>query len=114
MHHEKRILLKLKECFNKSLIISLSLLFLIWRVVPNGWFLSVIDEPEVWSGSTNARADQGYNSHGEDIGNTNGDSHEAPLMAPTLPPPPLMTHVEMMAEMLAARLESVRVLEMIA
>ena len=65
-------------------------------------------------GSTSAGADQGDNGRGEDIGNTNGDSHEAPLLAPLLPPPPLMTHAEMMAEMLAARRESARVLEMIA
>ena len=63
-------------------------------------------------GSTSTRADQGDN--GEDISNTNGDSHEAPLLAPPLPPPPLMTHVEMMAEMLATRRESARALEMLA
>ena len=65
-------------------------------------------------GSTSAGADQGDNSCGEDVGNTNGDSHEAPLLDPPLPPPPLMTHVEMMVEMLAARCESVRALEMLA
>ena len=65
-------------------------------------------------GSTSAGIDQGDNSHNEDIGNTNGDSHEAPLLAPPLPPPPLMTHVEMMAEMLAARRESAHALEMLA
>ena len=66
-------------------------------------------------GSTSAGADQGDNGRGEDIGNTNGDSHEAPLLAPPPPPPPpLMTHAEMMAEMLAARHESAHALEMLA
>ena len=65
-------------------------------------------------GSTSAGADQGDNGCGEDNGNTNGDSHKAPLLAPPPPPPPLMTHVEMMAEMLAARCESARALEMLA
>ena len=66
-------------------------------------------------GSTSAGADQGDNGHGEDNGNTNGDSHEAPLLAPPPPPPPpLMTHVEMMAEMLAARRELAHALEMLA
>ena len=67
-------------------------------------------------GSTSARADQGDNGHGEDNGNTNGDSHEAPLLAPPppLPQPPSMTHVEMMVDMLAARHESAHALEMLA
>ena len=66
-------------------------------------------------GSTSASADQGDNGRGEDNGNTNGDSHEAPLLAPPpLPPPPLMTHAEMMVEMLASRRESARALEMLA
>ena len=66
-------------------------------------------------GSTSAGADQGDNGRGEDNGNTNGDSHEAPLLAPpSPPPPPLMTHAEMMAEMLAARRESACALEMLA
>ena len=66
-------------------------------------------------GSTSPGADQGDNGHGEDNGNTNGDSHEALLLAPPPPPPPpLMTHVEMMAEMLAARRESTRALVMLA
>ena len=60
-------------------------------------------------GSTSARVDQGDNGHSEDNGNTNGDSHEAPLLAP-LPPPPPMTH----AEMMAAQRESARALEMLA
>ena len=66
-------------------------------------------------GSTSARVDQGDNDRGEDNGHTNGDSHEAPLLAPPpLPPPPSMTHAEMMVEMLAARRESTRALEMLA
>ena len=68
-------------------------------------------------GSTSARADQGENGHGKDNG-TNGDSHEAPLLAPPLPPPlpppPLMTHAEMMVEMLAAHRESARAMELLA
>ena len=41
-------------------------------------------------------------------------SHEAPLVAPPLPPPPPMTHAEMMAEILAARHESARAMELLA
>ena len=45
----------------------------------------------------------------------NGESHEAPLLAPPPPPPPpLMTHVEMMAKMLAARHESAHAMELLA
>jgi len=54
--------------------------------------------------------------HGE-IGcdNANGESHEAPLLAPPPPPPPPpMTPAEMMAEMLVARREIARALEMMA
>ena len=59
--------------------------------------------------------DQGDNGHGEDNGHTNRDSQEAPLLAPPPPPPPPpMIHAEMMAEMLAARCESARALEMLA
>ena len=66
-------------------------------------------------GSTSTGVDQGYNGRSEDHDNTNGDSHEAPLLAPPLPPPPPpMTYAEMMAEMLAARRESARALEMLA
>ena len=65
-------------------------------------------------GSTSTRADPGDNGRGEGIGNNNGESHEALLLAPPLPPPPPMTHAEMMAEMLAARRESARALEMLA
>ena len=66
-------------------------------------------------GSTSARADQGDNGRSEDNGNTNRDSHEAPLLAPPPPPPPpSMTHAEMMAVMLTARRESACALEMLA
>ena len=66
-------------------------------------------------GSTSARVDQGDNGRSEDNGHTNGDSHETPLLAPPPPSPtPPMTHMEMMAEMLAARCESARALEMFA
>ena len=65
-------------------------------------------------GSTSARVHQGDNGRGEDNGNTNGDSHEAPHLAPPPPPPPPMTHAEMMVEMLAAQHESARALEMLA
>ena len=73
------------------------------------------DEPEVWSREYQRGANLGDNCRGEGIGNANGESHEAPLLAP--PPPPLlppMTHAEMMAEMLAAHRESVRAMELLA
>ena len=55
--------------------------------------------------------DQGENGRGDDHGNANGESHEAPLLGPPPPPsPPLMTHVEM----LAAHRESACALEMLA
>jgi len=66
-------------------------------------------------GSTSAGADPGDNSRGEGIGNNNGESHEAPLLDPPPPPsPPPMTHVEMIAEMLAARRESAHAKELLA
>ena len=66
-------------------------------------------------GSTSAGANLGDNGRGEGIGNTNGESHEAPLLAPpSPPPPPPITHAEMIAEMLAAWRESARALEMLA
>ena len=66
-------------------------------------------------GSTSAGVDPSDNGHGEGIGNINEESHEAPLLAPPpSPPPPPMTHAEMMAEMLAARREFARALEMLA
>ena len=55
---------------------------------------------------------QGESGHGNENGN--GESHEAPLLAPPSPLPPPMTHAEMMAEMLAARRESACALEMLA
>ena len=60
--------------------------------------------------------DQGKNGHGDDYGNANGESHEAPLLGPPPlpPPPPPMTHAEMMAEILVAHRESARALEMLA
>ena len=71
-------------------------------------------------GSTSAGMGRGLGEHygdngrGDDIGNTNGDSHEAPLLAPPPPPPPSMTHAEMMAKMLATPCESACALEMLA
>ena len=70
-------------------------------------------------GSTSARMGrglcEGQGESGRGNENVNGESHEAPLLAPPPPPPPPpMTHVEMMAEMLAARCESARALEMLA
>ena len=73
-----------------------------------------IDEPKVWSWEYQRWTDSGDNDRSEGIGNTNGESHEAPLLAPPLPSPPTMTHAEMMAEMLAARCESAYALEMLA
>ena len=70
-------------------------------------------------GSTSAGAShglgEGQGESGQGNENGNVESHEAPLLAPPPPPPPpLMTHVEMMAEMLAARRESAHALEMLA
>ena len=59
--------------------------------------------------------DLGDNGRGEGIGNTNGESHEAPLLAPPPPPPPpSMTHAEMMVEMMVARRESAHAMELLA
>ena len=56
-------------------------------------------------GSTSGRG----NEHG------NNESHEDPLLAPSpLPPSPRMTHVEMMAEILAAHHESAHAMELLA
>ena len=70
-------------------------------------------------GSTSAGAGhslgegQGESGWGNEHGN--GESHEAPLLAPPPPPPPPpMTHAEMMAEMIAARRESTRAMELLA
>jgi hypothetical protein len=63
-----------------------------------------------------ARVEGGKNARAEEYA-TQG-SNEVPLLAPLappsppLPPPPPMTHAEMMAEMLAARQETTRALEM--
>ena len=72
-------------------------------------------------GSTSARIgrglgeDQGKNGRGDDHGNANGESHKDPFLGPPPPPPsPLMTHAEMMAEMLAAQRGSTHALEMLA
>ena len=56
--------------------------------------------------------DQGKNGRGDDNGNANGESHKAPHLGPPPPPPPPppMTY----AEMMAARRELARVLEMLA
>ena len=55
--------------------------------------------------------DQGKNGRGDDHGNANGESHEAPFLGPPPPPPPpLMTY----AEMMTACHESARALEMLA
>ena len=60
--------------------------------------------------------DHGKNGRGDDHGNANGESHEAPFLGPPPPPPPPppMTDAEMMAEMLAAHRKSARALEMLA
>ena len=70
-------------------------------------------------GSTSAEAGHGLGESQGESGwgneNDNGESHEAPLLAPPPPPPPPpMTHAEMMAEMLAARRESARAMELLA
>ena len=44
----------------------------------------------------------------------NRESHGAPLLAPPPPPLPPMTHAEMMVELLAARQESARAMEIMA
>ena len=70
-------------------------------------------------GSTSGRAGhglgEGQGESGRGNENDNGESHEAPLLAPPPPPPPsLMTHAEMMVEMLAARCESAHAKELLA
>ena len=70
-------------------------------------------------GNTSTRVDHGLGEgQGESgRGNENGnrESHEAPLLVPPPPPsPPLVTHAEMMVEMLAARRESARAMELLA
>ena len=69
-------------------------------------------------GSTSVGASHGLGEGQGESGRANehgGESHEAPLLAPPpLPPPPLKTHLEMMAEMMAARRESARAMELMA
>ena len=58
---------------------------------------------------------EGHGESGRANEHDNGESHEAPLLAPPPPPPPpLMTHAEMMTEMLATRRESARAMELLA
>jgi hypothetical protein len=69
-------------------------------------------------GSTSAGVGHGQEGHGENgRENANGESQDAPRLAPLPPPPPpppLMTQAEMMVELLASRRETARVLELMA
>ena len=69
-------------------------------------------------GSTSAGAAHGLGEGQGESGRANehnGESHEAPFLAPPPPPPPPpMTHAEMMAEMLAARRELAHAMELLA
>ena len=69
-------------------------------------------------GSTSAGTGHGLSEGQDESGRGNekgnGESHEAPLLAPPPPPPPPMTHAEMVVEMLAARRESACALDMLA
>jgi len=70
-------------------------------------------------GSTSAEVGhdlgEGQDESGRANEHGNGESHEAPLLAPPPPPPPPpMTHAKTMAEMLAARYESARAMELLA
>ena len=70
-------------------------------------------------GSTSAGAAHGLGEGHDDSGQAhehNGESHGAPLLAPPppLPPLPLMTHAEMMAELLVARRESAHAMDIMA
>ena len=71
-------------------------------------------------GSTSSRVahglGKGQGDNGRAIEHGNGESQEAPILAPHpfLPPPPPMTHAEMMAEMMAARRKSARAMELLA
>ena len=70
-------------------------------------------------GSTSAEVAHGIGEGHGDSGQAhehNGESHGAPLLAPLPPPPPPppMTHAEMMAELLAARRESARAMDIMA
>jgi hypothetical protein len=67
-------------------------------------------------GSTSAGAGRDPEGHGENgRENANGESHDAPRLAPPPPPPPpLMTPAEMMAEVLPTHRETARALELMA
>ena len=68
-------------------------------------------------GSTSVGAAHGLSEGQSESGQANehnGESHEAPLLAPPPPLPPLMTHTKMMAELMAARHESARAMELMA
>ena len=68
-------------------------------------------------GSTSAGATHGLGEGQGESGQANehhGKSHGAPLLAPPPPPPPSMTHAEMMEELLAARRESTRAMDIMA
>ena len=71
-------------------------------------------------GSTSARAGHGLGKGQGESGRANehdnGESHEAPRLAPPPPPPPPppMTHTKMMVELMAARHESARTKELLA
>ena len=69
-------------------------------------------------GSTSAGAGhglgEGQGESGRGNKHDNGESHEAPLLAPPPPPPPPMTHAEMMAELLAVHRESAHAMEIMA
>ena len=93
-------------------------LFLICRVVLVVGFYLLQMNLRSGGGSTSAGAGhglgegQGESGQGNEHGN--GESHEAPLLAPPPPPTPPMTHAEMMAEILAACRESARAMELLA
>ena len=53
---------------------------------------------------------EGQGESGRGNERCNGESHEAPLLAPPPPPPPSMTH----EEMLVAHCESARAMELLA
>ena len=61
---------------------------------------------------------EGQGESGQANEHGSGGSQEAPLLAPhpflPPPPPPPMTHAEMMAELMAARRESARAMELMA
>ena len=68
-------------------------------------------------GSTSVGAAHGLGEGHDESGRAhepNGESHGAPLLAPPPPPSPPMTHAEMMAELLAARRELARAMDIMA